>query len=743
MGFSTENAEGAFSTLETIIALSKNIPNEGGLAAIFAGDNSIAKFSEQLPGLGLNLKGFSANLMGFSTENAEGAFSTLETIIALSKNVPNEGGLAALFAGDNSLASFSSQLPSLGSNLKAFSANVNGINIDNIITATDAAGLIVELSKTIPEDKLFKNETTLDEFGGQLSKYGEGLSAYYESVAGIDSNTLNSSITSTGSLVTLVNRMVNMDTSGITTFKDAIVSLSEADITGFIGSYDPISVDLSIGTINKLIDSIRNMVGLDPSGVGTFKAALDSLATVSLDDFVAAFDGSASKAATAVSNLMSSLTNAVNIGKTGFTTAFDTMIMTALSSITNKQSMFASAGQNVMHMLTSGMTSVGQSNLMSMLNSVMISLLNTITSKQTAFSVAGKGLMNAFVNGSTSGINTSPTSAFDSMILSTIASINGKATLFTTAGRNLVITFVNGISSTGNTSVLSAFNNILSSAFSFVTTRQSLFMTVGQNLVNAFANGIMSRQNAVKNVVARIVANSYDTLSRKYSDFKSAGSYLVDGFVAGIDENTWKAEAEAAAMAAAALEAAKEALGIQSPSKEFYEVGDFAGQGLVNAMYDYSGKVSKAGRSMADYAVKGLTNAISKVKDVLDSNMDSNPTIRPVLDLSNVQNGVGTLSGMMNRMSGFTLSGSVAMAQQTVASMNSRTSANRAFEEQINDSITSLSESIKELRADMAKQYEASQATPEVNLYMDSRKVASSIAKPMDKELNMLAKRRK
>ena len=608
MGFSTENTEAAFSTLETIIALSKNIPNEGGLAAIFAGDNSIAKFSEQLPGLGLNLKGFSANLMGFSTENAEGAFSTLETIIALSKNVPNEGGLAALFAGDNSLASFSSQLPSLGSNLKAFSANVNGINIDNITTATDAAGLIVELSKTIPEDKLFKNETTLDEFGGQLSKYGESLSAYYKSVAGIDSNTLNSSIISTGSLVTLVNRMVNMDTSGITMFKDAIVSLSEADITGFIGSYDPISVDLSIGTINKLIDSIRNMVGLDPSGVGTFKAALDSLATVSLDDFVAAFDGSASKAATAVSNLMSSLTNAVNIGKTGFTTAFDTMIMTALSAI---------------------------------------------------------------------------------------------------------------------------------------TTRQSLFMTVGQNLVNAFANGIMSRQNAVKNAVARIVANSYDTLSRKYSDFKSAGSYLVDGFVAGIDENTWKAEAKAAAMAKTALEAAKEELGIQSPSKEFYKVGNFAGQGLVNAMYDYSGKVSKAGGSMADYAVKGLTNAISKVKDVLDSDMDPNPTIRPVLDLSNVQNGVGTLSGMMNRMSGFTLSGSVAMAQQTVASMNSRASANRAFEEQMNDSIMSLSESIKELRADVAKQYEASQATPEVNLYMDSRKVASSIAKPMDKELNMLAKRRK
>ena len=742
-GIVYEDVEGALKTAKAIIGLANDVPNEGGLDAIFAGDNSLAAFSPQMTTLGKGLKSFALQAKGIVYEDVEGALKTAKAIIAMSKEIPSKGGFIAKLLGDNSLASFSDQLPDLGSNLKAFSEKVNGINITNIENATKAAGFIVELSKTIPEDKLFKNETTLNEFGDQLSKYGEGLSAYYESVSGIDSNTLNSSIMSTGSLVTLVNRMVDMDTSGITTFKEALSTLSEADIAGFIESYGVVAAGLSIDTINKLIDSIRNMVGLNPSGVGTFKAALDALATVSLDDFVAAFDGSASRAATAVSNLMSSLTDAVNIGKTGFTTAFDTMIMTALSTVTNKQSLFLSAGQNVMSMLTTGMTSIGQSGLVSTLDGVMLSLLNTITSKQMAFTVAGNGLMSSFLNGATSGANSSsPASAFDSMILSVIASINGKASLFTTAGRSLVTSFVNGISTTGNTSASSAFNTIIMETLSSITNKQSSFTMVGQTLINAFANGIKDKKSAVKNAVAQIVSASYDTLSEKYSDFESAGSYLVDGFAAGISASTWKAEAQAIAMAQAALEAAKEELGIQSPSKEFYKVGDFAGQGFTNAIKDYEVTASKAGKDMGNSATKGLSDAIAKIKDLFGKDFDSTPTIRPVLDLSNVQNGMGSLSGMFSGMNGFTLSGSVAMAQQTGASMNSRYSS-LSFENKMNDEIVKLNESISGLREDMAKQYEASQATPEVNLYMDSRKVASSIAKPMDKELNMLAKRRK
>ena len=260
--------------------------------------------------------------------------------------------------------------------------------------------------------------------------------------------------------------------------------------------------------------------------------------------------------------------------------------------------------------------------------------------------------------------------------------------------------------------------------------------------MNTLVLGIRSaRKSGFLDVFDGIINTMILSITTKQVLFTVAGSYLVDGFCSGIDENTWKAEATAAAMAEAALEAAKEELGINSPSKEFYKVGGFAGQGLVNAMNDYSDRVEKSGKNMGNSAKKGLSNTIAKLKNMIDSNMDSNPTIRPVLDLSNVQSGMGSLSGMFSGMNGFTLQGSVAIAQQTGASMNNRQSS-LMFENKINDEIVKLNESIRGLRDDMAKQYEANQTPPEVNLYMDSRRVASSLAKPMDKELNLLAKRR-
>ena len=51
---------------------------------------------------------------------------------------------------------------------------------------------------------------------------------------------------------------------------------------------------------------------------------------------------------------------------------------------------------------------------------------------------------------------------------------------------------------------------------------------------------------------------------------------------------------------------------------------------------------------MADYAKKGLTRAVSNIKDILESDIDTQPTIRPILDLSSVESGAGRLNGMLN-----------------------------------------------------------------------------------------------
>ena len=780
-----DGTESAIKVAKGIVDLANDIPNEGGLWGALFGDNGLASFSNQFSNLGMGLNAFASQVNSIKFDGTESAIKVAKGIVDLANDIPNEGGIFGRIFGENGLAAFSNQMEPFGKGLKAYSEAVDGIKIDSISDSVEAASKIVELSKTIPEDKLFKNETTIDEFGEQLSKYGDGLSVYYESIARIDMGSLNSSITATGRLVTAVNNMIDMDTSGIDTFKKAIEALVDSKIGDFLDAYTGLDISLAVKGINDITTAVKCMDGINPSVIGPFKAAIAELSQINLDDFVNAFNGSAAEAAQAVSDLMSALTNAVYLGKNGFLTEFDTMITQVVTNISGKAPEFQSAGQNIMNMIKIGMGSTEQNGITIGFTAMIDSLLGVISNKYISFMTAGQNLIRNFNYGVITGSNGGPTESLSSMLSNMITTVSEKLPLFTLAGQEVIKTFSNGMTGSANTSVMNAFGNIMSSAYTFISSRQSVFATAGQDLINGLQNGIIAgsqdvitamttvatkaymsitnkkdllklagqslvaalnsgievKKEDTKEKISSLVSDSYDVLIRKYQTFYNAGGYLVDGFVAGIDENTWKAEAQAAAMAQAALEATKEALGIQSPSKEFYKLGDFSGQGFTNALKDYEITSGKAGESMGNSALKGLSDAIAKVKDLFGKDFDPNPTIRPVLDLSNVQNGMGSLSGMFSGMNGFSLNGSVAMAQQTNASMNSRRSS-LAFENKISDEIVKLNESISGLRAEMAMQNEAAQTPPEVNLYMDSRKVASSLAKPMDKELNMLAKRR-
>lgn len=132
-----------------------------------------------------------------------------------------------------------------------------------------------------------------------------------------------------------------------------------------------------------------------------------------------------------------------------------------------------------------------------------------------------------------------------------------------------------------------------------------------------------------------------------YNDFYNVGEYLVEGFAKGISENTYLAEARGRAMAAAAARAARAELNINSPSKVGWEIGDFFGLGFVNAIDAYQKKAYDASAEMAVSAKSGLTAAASKIQNAIEGNLETQPVIRPVLDLSNIQAGSRYLNGLI------------------------------------------------------------------------------------------------
>jgi hypothetical protein len=195
------------------------------------------------------------------------------------------------------------------------------------------------------------------------------------------------------------------------------------------------------------------------------------------------------------------------------------------------------------------------------------------------------------------------------------------------------------------------------------------FANAGITMIASMTAGFQSAASGMYVVVTSVMTQTVATIKGSYRDYKRAGGYVVDGFASGIDERTWRAEAKSRAMARAALEAAKDELDENSPSKEFYDVGAFAGQGFVNAFIDYESVAFGAGSRIARAATNGLNRTVSRLSDIIDSDIDVQPVIRPVLDLSAVRSGANAIGGMLGFSAPVT---ALAAAGSVSAAMNSR-----------------------------------------------------------------------
>lgn len=97
-----------------------------------------------------------------------------------------------------------------------------------------------------------------------------------------------------------------------------------------------------------------------------------------------------------------------------------------------------------------------------------------------------------------------------------------------------------------------------------------------------------------------------------FEEFHSVGEDAIQGLIDGFTNGASAISQAAHDMAVAALDSAREALGIQSPSKKFKQIGEYSIDGLLMGLNDGSDKVSKAGNKLATGLVTGFSKGIGK-----------------------------------------------------------------------------------------------------------------------------------
>lgn len=119
------------------------------------------------------------------------------------------------------------------------------------------------------------------------------------------------------------------------------------------------------------------------------------------------------------------------------------------------------------------------------------------------------------------------------------------------------------------------------------------------------------------------------------------------GFVKGLQDQEDAIATQMQKIADAMIASIKKALGIRSPSRVFAEVGKYSAQGLAKGLEGSASLIEQSAAKMGDAAVDSMKKTILGLGDLIAADVDMNPVIAPVLDLSNIKRDASQLGSLL------------------------------------------------------------------------------------------------
>lgn len=205
---------------KTLAEMAATLPNTGGVAGFFAGENDMDAFGDQLVGFGDSMMKFAESVKGLDTDAVTNAAIAGKAMAELAATLPNTGGAVAFFAGNNDMDDFGEQLIPFGEAIKAYSDAVTGLDVDAVTNSAIAGQAMSELANTLPNTggvvTFFTGNNDLDTFGEQLVSFGTSIKTYSETVGEMDGDAVSNSAIAGKALVELANTLPN--TGGLVSF---------------------------------------------------------------------------------------------------------------------------------------------------------------------------------------------------------------------------------------------------------------------------------------------------------------------------------------------------------------------------------------------------------------------------------------------------------------------------------------------------------------------------------------------
>lgn len=706
----------ASNVTEMILALTVSELIDG-IMSFLGGGADFEEFGEKLVQFGKGVVEFSKVLSdggGINVEAVNAAADAGKAMAKLQDSIAPMGGLVGAIQGHPELGEFGKEIKIYAKALKdaseALTADGSVINTAAIQVAADAGTLMAELQKAIPKDKWFDGKVDLDDFGSKIEGFGEGLSNFSDSVKDVDSGKIYSTISAANSLVDLTKTIVDLDVSGIPIFKTSIGNIALA-IKGYYNNLKDIDAGVVKNTVSSAVTLktlINDLLDVDPSGVENFK--IDSIARElqayanNLSEFDPLLVLTSIGAAENLRDFIVSLTGFDGSGVESFSTAVSELSGIQINDLVTN---FSNAAEQL--------TTVGQN--------LMTNLISGITGKQGEIVTAFTTMMATI--GMTVIISASIIiSAFDTMMNTVSQTITSRQAVFILAGTMLMIGLGLGMIA-GSATAIASVNTIVTILTTTIKSKTSMFKTVGSSLMSSgLIAGIKSQTGKISSAATSSLGSAASAIRQYYKSFKDAGEYLGQGLINGMEAKKQSAYQKGYELGQQSAKGVKDGAKEKSPSKLTTQYGMYIGEGLINGMASMLSSVYETGTAMGKGAATSIYSAFNASDRI--SGMNYSPSITPVVDLSDVNQGRFQFGADINAS---LVAGPINSLQQIVTDAQN----------EINASNEEVIKAITGLRDDLNLYY--STDDKEIALYLDGKKMASTLAKPMNRQLLTLQKR--
>lgn len=602
-----------------------------GIASFITGESSIEKFATDLPVLATGLANYAAIIdSGTFNEDKITASTNLATMLAslASNDIPKEGGVVGFIMGESDLGDFGTQLPLLAMGLASYAAIIDSATFNE--DKITASANLASMLASLASDEIPSTGGVWQWLKGEddLSKFGTQLPQLATGLASY-ANTINDA-TFTKDKITASTNLASM-----------LASLASDQIP----------------TSGGVLEWITGKKDLSKFGEQLPKLAegLNGYATALSDDISSDKVTAAGNAATMLATVGQML-NDQNLGgffDSGDLTNFGKQISEFGGYLSTYYSNISGIDGGKMTSLTTSIKSVFES--MKTISTVDEDKINSIQK-----SMDGLGSLN-----------------FDSL---------------KTAASGLSENISSGFAGSGK-AITSNASDMMTSALTAVSGFRSRFKTAGTGISAALAEALGSKQSAIKIAFNTGLSGAVSNVRAYYSSFESSGKYDANGLISGLNSKYQEVYNAGYRLGLAAKKGKNDATDTHSPSREFIKSGIFDAQGLIKGADSYKDKVYKAYFGMGENSLDGLRTALSEASGEFQNGIDDTaPTIRPVIDLSNVQNGLATMNGMMRNSSAFDITPNMSAIQA-----NFGTSRDATNQDVVN-AVSSLDRTLSKLR---------------------------------------------